>query len=420
MATYKTGWMKKLINGVSTKIFAISHVKSVYYNYGSKKTLSSKLDEIDESIYGCYKKCKTSKETDLNNVTNPGMYEFPFNTSRPYTNVPTSGSTYGGFYLEVITLDYYKPSIYDDRVVQIALIDFSVWVRHLSENSWGSWKFSHNLDTGSTVPEAFSYSPNAKAYDVASFAAGYYVEALKNQVAAGHYNDTSLATDNKTSGASTTGSAFVIGNGTSSSKSNAFRVRGDGVTYAKGAYNATGADYAEFSEWADGNTNDEDRRGYFVTFDEEKPNMIRKADAGDYILGIVSGNPCIIGNSDEDWIGRYVFDEFGTIQYEEVEEEEEYIDKETGEKKTRTVTITKYKENPDYDPEREYVQRENRKEWSAVGWIGVLSVRDDNTCQPGGYCKVSDGGIATTSERGKDTYKVLERVTDNVIKVVLK
>ena len=50
MATLKTGWMKKLINGVSEKIFAISHVKSVYYNYAEKKTLANKLDEIDNQL----------------------------------------------------------------------------------------------------------------------------------------------------------------------------------------------------------------------------------------------------------------------------------------------------------------------------------------------------------------------------------
>ena len=50
MATLKTGWMKKLINGVSEKIFAISHVKSVYYNYANDVTLKDKLDEIDDNM----------------------------------------------------------------------------------------------------------------------------------------------------------------------------------------------------------------------------------------------------------------------------------------------------------------------------------------------------------------------------------
>lgn len=52
MATYKTGWIKKLINGVSTKVFAFAHVKTVYYNYANSKTLKSKLDDMDTSISG--------------------------------------------------------------------------------------------------------------------------------------------------------------------------------------------------------------------------------------------------------------------------------------------------------------------------------------------------------------------------------
>lgn len=52
MATYKTGWIKKLINGVSTKIFAISHVKAIYYDYENSKTLKTKLYEMETSIAG--------------------------------------------------------------------------------------------------------------------------------------------------------------------------------------------------------------------------------------------------------------------------------------------------------------------------------------------------------------------------------
>lgn len=252
-----------------------------------------------------------------------------------------------------------------------------------------------------------------------SHAEGSYTEALVNQHAQGHYNDTSVASSNSTTGTST-GTAFVIGNGTYDVRSNAFRVTGAGVTYAKGSYNSTGADYAEFAEWADGNPNNEDRRGYFVTFDETKTAMIRKANAGDYILGIVSGNPCIIGNSDESWLGRYVFDEFGSIVYEETEVEVETFDEETGTNLIKKETVTMYKINPDYDKTREYVHREKRKEWSAVGWIGVLSVRDDGTCVAGGYCVPADGGIATHSERVAGAYRVLERISDNIIKVALK
>ncbi len=62
-----------------------------------------------------------------------------------------------------------------------------------------------------------------------------------------------------------------------------------------------GADYAEYFEWEDGNPNNEDRVGHFITLNGDR---IHIATPGDYILGIVPGQPCIIGNADEDWVGR--------------------------------------------------------------------------------------------------------------------
>ena len=298
-----------------------------------------------------------------------------------------------------------------------------------------------------------------------SHAEGVQTTALNSQHAQGHYNNTSVATgmsDDQHDGTSSA-TAFVIGNGLNGSPSNAFRVTYNGETYAKAAYNSTGADYAEFFEWLDGNPNAEDRRGYFVTLDGDK---IKIADKDDYILGIISGQPSVIGNSDEEWMGRYIMDDFGAFITEEFEYEEEireiemveeeveetvlveklieepkeaenteedtpvepkYEEQEVIEKrivivpkevtKTVTRTGTKYKENPDYDKTRAYTQRADRPEWDAVGMLGVLSVRDDGTCQVNGYCSIADGGIATASDTG---YRVIKRVNNNVVKVIFK
>lgn len=40
---YKTGWMKKIINGVSTKVFAFAHAKTVYSDFTNKLTLEDFL-----------------------------------------------------------------------------------------------------------------------------------------------------------------------------------------------------------------------------------------------------------------------------------------------------------------------------------------------------------------------------------------
>ena len=253
--------------------------------------------------------------------------------------------------------------------------------------------------------------------------------AMGNQVVAngegqtvfGHFNVSS--TSGSTGG--TTGHALIVGNGTSgTARSNAFRVTYAGLTYAKGAYSSTGADYAEYFEWEDGNPNNEDRRGLFVTF--ASGNKIRIANTDEYILGVVSGKPVIIGNTDDDeqWAQRFLKDEYGEFIKQQFKQEREVkvIDEETGEEKTEIITedIEFYVENPDYDPSKEYVTREHRPEWSPIGMLGVLSVRDDGTCVVNGYCKCSDGGIATASEISTYSYRVIERVTDNIVKVVLK
>lgn len=256
------------------------------------------------------------------------------------------------------------------------------------------------------------------AYGEYSHAGGSETKALAYQYAIGHFNNTTTATASKNYGTST-GSAFVIGNGLYNSAANSFRVRDDGYIYATNSTVQTGADYAEYFEWADGNQDEQDRVGYFVTFDEENQEKIRYANDGDYILGIVSGMPSVIGNGDECWKQRYILDEFGRYIPETFEYEETVFDEETNEEKTITCTGTKWKENPEYDSTKPYVSRDQRPEWDAVGMLGILSVYDDGTCQVNGYCKCANGGIATATDE-RSGYRVIKRVTDNIVKVVFR
>ena len=207
----------------------------------------------------------------------------------------------------------------------------------------------------------------------------------------------------------TTGTAFVIGNGWADERSNACRITYAGQVIGKGSYSSTGADYAEYFEWADGNPENEDRVGYFVTFEDGE--LIRKANAGDYILGIVSGNPAVLGNHDECWLGKNEMDEWNRFIY--------VTEIATDEKTGKTYEYQTYKINPNYDATKQYIPRAERPEWDAIGMIGVLSVRDDGTCQRNGYCKVADGGIATHSEE-MTNMRVLSRVSDTIIRVLLK
>ena len=254
---------------------------------------------------------------------------------------------------------------------------------------------------------------------------GYYTKATNYAShASGKYN-AAMTTGGGTS--NTTGTAFVIGNGTGSSAlSNAFSVQFDGTVKAKSTITAsTTADYAEFFEWLDKNPNEEDRVGHFVTLDGDKIKIATSED--DYILGIVSGEPFVLGNGDCDtWNGMYLHDEFRRTMYEPAPKMIEILDNEgnpTGEYEevegeyegTRPIL------NPNYDQTKQYISRFDRAEWSPIGMLGVLAVLHDGTAEVNGYVTVNDGGIATKCTRDtRNSYRVIKKVSDKVVEVVFR
>ena len=244
---------------------------------------------------------------------------------------------------------------------------------------------------------------NSSAGAPNSFATGLGTDASRqNQMAVGQYNsDPSTPSITR---------LFIVGNGTSSSaRSNALSVSANGTTYGKAAFQTSGADYAEFYEWLDGNVDNEDRRGYFVTFVDDKIRIANPDD--EYILGIVSAKPVVIGNSDlDEWHNKFIRDEFGAYIMEKCT-----IESGDG---TEFESMA-YVPNPDYDETKEFVPREDRSEWSPIGMLGVLTVRDDGTCKVNSYARVADGGIATHST-DKNDYRVIKRVNDHLVKVVFR
>ena len=251
-----------------------------------------------------------------------------------------------------------------------------------------------------------------------SFAVGHYSKIMKS---GGHSSNQ-------------IGDAFVIGNGTGSSTlSNALRVTYLGDILGTKAFQSSGADYAEFIKpWADGNPDNEDRVGYFVTI---KDGYLHKANEGAYITGITSGNPSVVGNADEDYYWRYERDNFNRIVMEDVpetvqatdDEENPLFDEETHEpimvETGNIIPNARMKLAKDYDPslQESYVERKDRKEWDYVGMLGVLPVRDDGSCIPGQFCKSKNGGIATLAdEKNFNTYMVIERIAENIVAVILK
>jgi len=142
------------------------------------------------------------------------------------------------------------------------------------------------------------------------------------------------------------------------------RLRGDGNALCDGSFTGGGADYAEYFEWSDSNPDEEDRRGISVVLDQDK---IREAVAGEDPIGVISGNPSVVGDAAwNKWDGKYLRDDFGTYIQEDYEVEDE--DGNTVVQQRRTL-------NPAYDPDVEYVNRENRPEWDCVGLMGKLRIR---------------------------------------------
>lgn len=274
----------------------------------------------------------------------------------------------------------------------------------------GRYSHAQNSSTQATADASHAEGTNTLASGESSHAQGNSTQATANSTFAGGWHtiaqghaQTALGRFNIAEGnpssVEATNNMFIIGNGGSdSTRSDAFRVQYNGDTYAMGTINPGGADYAEMFEWLDGNPDNEERVGYFVTLQGE---YIRKATATDgYVLGIVSATPSVVGdNEGMEWKDRFLRDEWGRFVYEESEDGQ--------------VPVL----NPEYDKERSYLPRSQRPEWSAVGVVGKLKVRQDGSCVAGGFCQPNDDGVATASEAG---YYVMKVVSPSIALVVVK
>lgn len=221
-------------------------------------------------------------------------------------------------------------------------------------------------------------------------------------------------------------SKIVAGGGTAEAHANIFRAARDGV-YSLGSYHTSGADYAEFFEWKDGNAKKEDRRGLFVTLDGA---YIRIAESDtDYILGVISGAPSVVGDvCDDQWCKIYERDVFGQILKAPMTFPKQYTDitktDENGNVTHEKVLIRdeytemRPKVNPNYRADIPYEKRSERPEWDAVGLLGKLVMIDDGTGKPNEYVKPAEGGIATASDT-RTKYRVMERLDENHIRILI-
>jgi hypothetical protein len=169
-----------------------------------------------------------------------------------------------------------------------------------------------------------------------------------------------------------------------------FKLSGDGNGSCDGSWTGGGADYAEFFEWADGNPDAEDRRGISVVLEGD---LVREAAPGEDPVGVISGNPSVVGDGDMDrWKGKYLRDAFGgylwesyevVIWSEEAQEgpvEHSYATDAVPEgivvpDDAQRQTLQRRVLNPSYDPDLPYTPRAERQEWDMVGLMGKLRLR---------------------------------------------
>ena len=182
------------------------------------------------------------------------------------------------------------------------------------------------------------------------------------------------------------------------------------------------ADYAEYMEWSDGNPDNEDRRGLLVTYDdsidEYHDSMIKLANKSDDIIGIVSSNPLCLGDCyDDEWHGKYKTDVFGKTLYNE-----NIIQEATYDDNGNVIDEAVIKKEPilsdDYDDSKKYIPREERPEWSPIGFLGKLVCIDDGTCVQNKYVTAINGVATLSVER--TNILMLRRIDDDHIRVLIR
>jgi hypothetical protein len=140
-------------------------------------------------------------------------------------------------------------------------------------------------------------------------------------------------------------------------------------------------------------------RGWSVVLVNEKIRRATSDDDASTIIGVISGNPGVVGDSDIQgkWKGKYLIDDFGTPIRENVQayhwktigadgkpiNHDMHEDRVPEGVRVPTVeendtftstTVDRKVDNPAYVEGQAYVQRENRPEWDTVGLMGKLRI----------------------------------------------
>lgn len=181
----------------------------------------------------------------------------------------------------------------------------------------------------------------------------------------------------------------------SDSQTDLFCVSGSGSVHAHSSYFTNHSGYAEFFEWADRNSRQEERQGLAVALNDSGKLIV--AGEGDTPIGVVVSDAAVTGNSAwNHWCRKHQKDHFRNTATRNVEIAEWLEDETTTLKSVYLDSLPAEMALPDnaviyqtdstgvglasdsinraYDPDQDYECRQHRTAWAAVCLLGTVPV----------------------------------------------
>ena len=239
------------------------------------------------------------------------------------------------------------------------------------EGTRADGKASHAEGNGTAANQLASHAEGIQtaASGIGSHAEGYETIASGFlSSAAGKHTSTA-----QLSGAAITGKfgnalesyAWHLGNGINPDKPGlAAKINQSGEAAIDRTWLAGGQHYSEMFETGNGLGIDD---GYFVTFDGTEGKIRKAKKKMDISWGSLAKSSSIVGNSMElRWSQKYVTDEWGGIQYQQVTVPALYD--RTGNLIEPAHVENQPVLNPNWNPKQPYLPRRLRPEWVVVGF----------------------------------------------------
>lgn len=188
--------------------------------------------------------------------------------------------------------------------------------------------------------------------------------------------------------------------------------------------------YAELYEYEDPNT---PLVGRFVGFSKNNPAKVRAYNplTDKVLIGVATVNSITISDIDKEWNKKWLRNEYGDAY---IRPRDYAVGSKQYDEFSETIFMGTFKsrtfegiENPEFDASKNYVNRLSRPEWVRVTLLGKVIVEDNGLCQPGDYCtpyhgtnKDLNGTAVKASDKDKQVFYVLNRVSDKTITILMK